>query len=137
MRVDWAIPCKYAEVNGTLATIVGAQVDSVRVAEFPVRLSTFVALRLVFDDSEAADQHEVLFKMLDPLLEQIGERRTTVVLGAPNPEKQPGWEAHHMMAFNLQFEATQPGTHTFEVYVNERHQRTLPFSVRAVVDQLA
>jgi hypothetical protein len=137
MRVDWAIPCKYAEVNGTLATIVGAQVDSVRVAEFPVTLSTWVALRLVFDDHEAADSHEVMFRMLDPLLEQIGERRATVNLGAPNPEKQPGWEAHHLTAFNLHFQATQPGTHTFEVYLNERHQRTLPFSVRAVVDQLA
>ncbi|MFL5825504.1 MAG: DUF6941 family protein [Thermoleophilaceae bacterium] len=137
MRVDWAIPCKYAEVNGTLATIVGAQVDSVRVAEFPIRLSTFVALRLVFDDSEASDQHEVHFKMLDPLLVQIGERRATVMLGAPNPDKQPGWEAHHLMALNLHFEATQPGTHTFELYLNERHQHTLPFSVRAVVDQLA
>lgn len=59
MRVDWAIPCRYAEVNGGLATVVGAQVDAVR------------------------------------------------------------------------FDADADGTHTFELYVDGRHQQTLPFSIRS------
>jgi hypothetical protein len=63
MRVDWAIPCRYAEVDDGLATIVGAQVDAVRVADFPARVGTWLALRLVFGDDEAASAHDVTFSV--------------------------------------------------------------------------
>ena len=69
MRVDWAIPCRYAEINGGLATIVGAQVDAARVAQFPARVGTWLAMRFVFGDDEASTTHEVLLRMLDPQLE--------------------------------------------------------------------
>lgn len=58
MRVDWAIPCRYAEVNGGLATIVGAQVDAVRAAQFPARVGTWLARRLVFGDEETSSEHQ-------------------------------------------------------------------------------
>jgi hypothetical protein len=137
MRIDWAIPCKYAEVNGSLLTIVGAQVDTVRVSEFPMRLRTWVAMRLVFGEEEAGGEHSVVFRMLDPSMRQIGEHTANVNFGSAHPEKQPGWEANHVMALQLGFDATGPGTHTFELYVDDRHQRTLPFSVRSAVDELA
>src|SRR3954466_3307714 len=48
--VDWAIPCRYAEVNGGWATIVGAQVDAARVTQFPARVGTWLACRVAFAD---------------------------------------------------------------------------------------
>jgi hypothetical protein len=130
MRVDWAIPCRYAEVNGGLATVVGAQVDAVRVAQFPARVGTWLALRLVFGDEEASSEHDVTLKILDPQLGEIGETHTNLTLGPPNPEKAPGWEGSHLMATFVQFDAGSEGTHTFELYVDGRHQQTLPFSIR-------
>jgi hypothetical protein len=130
MRVDWAIPCRYAEVNGGLATIVGAQVDAVRVADFPARVGTWLALRLVFGDDEAASAHDVTMKILDPQLGEVAENHTNLTLGPPNPEKAPGWEGSHLMATFVQFDAESDGTHTFELYVDGRHQQTLPFSIR-------
>jgi hypothetical protein len=130
MRVDWAIPCRYAEVNGGLATVVGAQVDAVRVATFPARVGTWLAVRLVFGDEEASSDHDVMLKILDPQLGEIGETHTSLTLGPPNPEKAPGWEGSHLMATFVQFDAGSDGTHTFELYVDGRHQQTLPFSIR-------
>ena len=130
MRVDWAIPCRYAEVNGGLATIVGAQVDAVRVGEFPARVGTWLAVRLVFGDDESSSAHDVMMKILDPQLGEIAETHTNLTLGPPNPEKAPGWEGSHLMATFVQFDAQTDGTHTFELYVDGRHQQTLPFSIR-------
>ena len=130
MRVDWAIPCRYAEINGGLATIVGAQVDAVRVSEFPARVGTWLAMRLVFGDEETSAGHEVRLKILDPQLGESGETQTSLTLGPPNPQKAPGWEGSHLMATFVQFDAESDGTHTFEVYVDGRHQATLPFSIR-------
>ena len=130
VRVDWAIPCRYAEINGGLATIVGAQVDAARVAQFPARVGTWLAMRFVFGDEEAATTHEVVLRMLDPQLDEIDENRTELTLGPPNPLKAPGWEGSHLMATFVQFDASSEGTHTFEIYVDGRHQQTLPFSIR-------
>jgi hypothetical protein len=130
VRVDWAIPCRYAEINAGLATVVGAQVDAVRVVQFPARVGTWLAIRFVFGDGEASTDHEVVLRILDPDLGEIGETRTSLTLGPPNPEKVPGWEGSHVMATFVQFDARDEGTHTFEVYVDGRHQQTLPFSIR-------
>jgi hypothetical protein len=134
MRVDWAIPCRYAEVNGGLATIVGAQVDAVRVAQFPARVGTWLAMRLVFGDDETESEHEVGLKILDPQLGESWQTQTTLTLGPPNPEKAPGWEGSHLIATFVQFDADVEGTYTFELYVDDRHQQTLPFSIRGPSD---
>jgi hypothetical protein len=130
MRIDWAIPCRYAEINGGLATVVGAQVDAVRVAGFPARVGTWLAVRLVFGDDETDSEHDVTLKILDPQMGESGETHTNLTLGPPNPEKAPGWEGSHLMATFVQFDAQLAGTHTFEIYVDGRHQTTLPFSIR-------
>jgi hypothetical protein len=134
VRIDWAIPCRYAEVNGSLATIIGAQVDAARVPSFPARVNTWLALRLVFSDEELAESHEVLLRILDPQLSEVDESVAELRLGPPNPQKAPGWEGSHLMATFVQFDADEEGTHTIEVYLDGRHQQTLPFSVTATED---
>jgi hypothetical protein len=134
VRVDWAIPCRYAEVNGGLATIVGAQVDAARVGQFPARVGTWLACRFVFSDDELGSPHEIVLRILDADLTEIDENRTELTLGPPNPQKAPGWEGSHLMATFVQFDARSGGTHTFEVYVDGKHQQTLPFSIRGPED---
>ncbi len=129
VRIDWAIPCRYAEVNGSLATIVGAQIDAARVPGFPARVGTFVAIRFLFADEELSESHEVLLRILDPQLGELDDILTELALGPPNPRKSPGWEGSHMVAMFVQFEALEEGTHTFELYLDGHHQQTLPFSI--------
>jgi hypothetical protein len=117
-------------VNGGLATIVGAQVDAARVTQFPARVGTWLACRFVFADDELGAPHAIELRILDAQLTEIDVNRTELTLGPPNPEKAPGWEGSHLMATFVQFDAQSSGTHTFEVYVDGRHQQTLPFSIR-------
>jgi len=130
VRVDWAIPCRFAKIEDGLVTIVGAQIDTLQVPELPARVSTWVAMRLVFSDDEAGEAHDLSMRLFGPDLVQAGELRASIRLAEPNPLKPPGWEGSHVMANLVQFEASGEGTHTVEVYLGERHQRTLPFSVR-------
>jgi hypothetical protein len=115
--------------------IVGAQVDTLYARAFPARLSTGLAIRLVFGDSELDDEHELALRLLGPDLEHLGELGHPLCLdGSPNPHKSPGWEGSHLVATVVRFEADRPGMYTVEVIVNGRNQRTLPFSVRHLGD---
>src|SRR2546423_9178456 len=60
MRVDWAIPCRYAEVNGGLATLVGAPVEAAAVGEIPARVGSWLALRLLVGRADAASAHDLI-----------------------------------------------------------------------------
>jgi hypothetical protein len=93
-------------------------------------VGTWLAVRLVFGDEETDSEHDVTLKILDPQMGESGETHTNLTLGPPNPEKAPGWEGSHLMATFVQFDAQLAGTHTFEIYVDGRHQTTLPFSIR-------
>jgi hypothetical protein len=131
MRVDWAIPCRAARVEGPLMNIVGAHVDTLYARNFPARLSTGLAIRLVFGDVESDGDHELALRLLGPELEPLGQLGHPLCLaGMANPQKSPGWEGSHLIATVIRFEATRPGLYSVEVLVNGRHQRTLPFSVR-------
>ena len=131
MRVDWAIPCRAAKVEDSLITIVGAQIDTLFASGFPAKLTTGLALRLLFDDAELGGAHDVALRLTGPELEHLGELNWKLEFGQePNPAKSPGWEGSHLMATLVRFEAPKAGVYTVEVSVDERHQRTLPFSVR-------
>ena len=111
--------------------IVGAQVDTLFARQFPAKLSTSLAIRLVFDDRELETEHDVQMRLSGPGLEPLGQLGHSLTLGAmPNPQKLPGWEGSHLLATVIRFEAERPGAYTVEVFVNDRHQKTLPFSVR-------
>jgi hypothetical protein len=53
LRVDWAIPCRYAETaeDGT-ATLVGAGIDSMWAASLPHRAAVVLMLRFVGPEDE-------------------------------------------------------------------------------------
>jgi hypothetical protein len=111
--------------------IVGAQIDTLYARTFPARLSTGLAMRLVFGDDELASDHELALRLVGPELEYLGQLGHALTFdGTPNPHKSPGWEGSHLVATVVRFEAQAPGVYTVEVFVNDRHQRTLPFSVR-------
>lgn len=131
MRVDWVIPCRAARIEGPLINIVGAHIDTLFARRFPAKLSTSLAMRLVFDDRELEAAHDVELRLSGPALEPLGQLGHTLSFGGtPNPHKSPGWEGSHLMATVIRFEAERPGAYTVEVFVNDRHQKTLPFSVR-------
>ncbi len=116
--------------------IVGAQIDTLYARTFPARLSTGLAIRLVFGDDELDSRHELALRLVGPELEYLGQLGHALTFGGtPNPNKAPGWEGSHLVATVVRFQADRPGVYTVEVFVNDRHQRTLPFSVRPLEAQ--
>ena len=134
MRVDWAIPCQSAHVENGLMTIVGAQIDTLYAGAFPAKLTTSIAIRLAFPDSELGERHTVALRLIGPELEGLGEVSRTLRFEGANPDKAPGWEGSHLMASAIRFDASRPGAYTIEVLLDGRHQKTLPFSVRPAAD---
>lgn len=130
MRVDWAIPCRAAHVEDGLITIAGAQVDTLYTPTFPSLLATWVAIRLVFSDTELPCEQELAMRLTGPELEELVELRKPLSFGEANPQKAPGWEGSHVMAHLVRFEAPCAGAYTLDIMLGDRHQRTLPFSVR-------
>ena len=115
--------------------IVGAQVDTLFARAFPARLSTAIAMRLVFGDAELRSDHELALRWLGPDLEPLGQVRHDLCFDPePNPRKAPGWEDSHLLATIVRFEAGRPGLYTVEVLMNGRHQHSLPYSVRPLDD---
>ena len=111
--------------------IVGAQVDTLFARAFPARLSTSIAMRLVFGDAELRTGHEVALRPLGPELEPLGQVGHGLSFDPePDPSKAPGWEGSHLMATVVSFEADRPGLYTVEVLADGRHQHSLPYSVR-------
>jgi hypothetical protein len=90
-RVDWAIPCRYAEENGGLATIVGAGIDRLYVSELPGEVGVLIALRIVLREDELGHEHEIAFTLYDPTMAVVAHLEGHFSAEA-HPAKEPGWE---------------------------------------------
>jgi hypothetical protein len=138
VRVDWAIPCRYAEVarDGT-ATLVGAGIDSMWVPSLPHEMSLFLVLRFVGaeDEFEAGTWFEV--RLVDPKLRET-QVATRAVAAAKPPLKFPGLEMGAPFASLIDWEASDYGLYTLEVYLAERRERSVALAIRPVseIEQL-
>lgn len=128
MRVDWAIACRYVEVNGGLATIIGAGIDTFWVSEFPANLTVPVAVKVAGSQDEVENEHVLMGRVLNPQLEEIASIQGTFTAES-SLDAQPGWEASIALATLHVFTATEPGAYTIDVNVDGRSQ-TVPLAVR-------
>lgn len=131
MRVDWALPCRYAEAtaDGT-ATIVGAGLDSLRLIEVPADVGTFLMLRLAAPPDEFDDEHQLAVRLIDP---ERDERDVLTVGFGPVPRPpllHRGLEAGLLIPAAVGWQAGHFGLYTFEVYVDNRRQRSVAILVR-------
>ena len=130
MRVDWAIPCRYAEVarDGT-ATLVGGGIDSMWAVTLPHRATVVLLLRLVGPEDEFEEGAPLEVRLVDPW-----SRATPVlarsVAAAPPPLKLPGTEMAASYTSSIGWEASDYGLYTLEVYLAGRRERSVALAVR-------
>jgi hypothetical protein len=130
LRVDWAIPCRYAEVNDNLATIVGAGIDHMFVPALPAPVQVVLAVRLVSPPDEVAggDEHPLGWAVLDD------QRNTIAELGgmfAPAIEGAPAdWLVGLHLPIVVIFPVEVEGTYTIELTVDD-HTYSVPMHVHA------
>jgi uncharacterized protein DUF6941 len=131
-RVDWAIACRHAEAStDRLLTIVGAGVDTLLVERLPARLAIVLAVRTLFNDDELDLEHQLVFKVYDPEMVELGEPITVRITPGPSaPSKAPGWESAVFVPLTLHVDVTRHATYTVHVIIDERGPKTLPIQIR-------
>lgn len=132
MRIEWVIPCRYAEINDGLATIVGAGADVVHVAELPTPAGVNAVARIA-GVAEPEVEYSVSAQVLGPDFEPAGEAIQIVMkMGERSPFNPDGWEDHVILPLSVPFVAETEGPYTFEVRIDER-SHAVPLHV--VVDE--
>jgi hypothetical protein len=130
LRVDWAIPCRYVEVNDGLATIVGAGVDTFWVPEMPAAVGVLIAIRIVGSPEEMAPgvEHNLVVRVLDPGMEEISRIEGRGGASGTNPLAQEGFEQASIIPTMQQFEVPAEGNYTIEIRIDDR-SATVPIRV--------
>lgn len=130
MRVDWAILCRYVEINNGLATIVGGGIDRYGPTALPVTLQITAAVRLA--GLPDTNDHTIEIRVLDPSMAPIGTPipPQTFQLGQTSPNHPPGWESQVLLPMQVVVEVAEAGAYTLDIKV-DGHSHTQPFRVVA------
>lgn len=128
MRVDWAIPCRYAEVHDNLATIIGAGIDHTLVPALPAPVQVVLAIRLVFlpSEDELGAAHKLRVAALSPDGDKVAEVEGDLNLGGEAVETD--WLHGLMTPMAIQFMAETEGLYNLEVDV-DGHTIRVPMNV--------
>lgn len=118
MRIDWAIPCRYAEVNGNLATIVGAGIDHTYAPTFPAPVRVVMAVRIVALPDEFGGDPPPTLRCVARDEEGTELANVGGALTVERPEGvRPDWLVGLHVPLLVQFLAPAEGTYTIEVSI--------------------
>ena len=114
MNIDWLIPCRFVEVHDSLATIVGAGIDTVWLAELPAPVQLMLAIRLVGMVEEfTPDQlHRTTTRIKDPRGQTISEVGGDFSISAESA--RPEYLAGVTLPAAVGFQVAEEGTYTIE-----------------------
>lgn len=129
LRVDWAIACRYAEVNTNLATIIGGGIDHMYVPALPQNVQVIVATRMVGDPQELLGQpHTVRCVAFHPhTLDEIA--RAEGQMNLQGPVVQQDWLASIHIPMGIIFPADAEGAYRLEVSADESDAYILPMHI--------
>ncbi|MDP2711048.1 MAG: hypothetical protein Q8O56_07495 [Solirubrobacteraceae bacterium] len=123
MNIDWIIPCRYAEVHDNLATIVGAGIDTWWFPTLPATVQVGIVVRLLAASDELGPDHTHTVRNIirdpsgGPLSDLGGPFQVGTTAEADSARTE--WLNGVALVTMIQFEATEPGTYTFEHIVDE------------------
>jgi hypothetical protein len=124
VRVDWAIPCRYAEVQpGRGATIIGAGTDVVIAPHIPAPMQVLFAVRFVGEANELDGEmsHPVVCRIFAPSGDPIGEQTAGLTVDAQ--QIVPGYLADVTIPMGIVIETQTYGTYHVEFEIDGHSQR--------------
>jgi hypothetical protein len=120
VRVDWATPCRYAEVHDNLATIVGGGIDHLWPPSLPAPIGVFMAIRLIFLPEEVAGQGQFQLRVaaMAPDGSLLNQVEGQINIGGPRvvPDPTEFQGLHVPMA--VQFMAQTEGRYQLDITVD-------------------
>ena len=132
MRLDWLIPCTSVTIKGGLAAIQQAGIDRVTVDELPVEVRFVVLLRVVGLPNDFLEEspREAEAYLLGPGMEPLVSLQFEIPPGDPPDDLPDGWELATFLPVGIRFVPRVAGAHMLDVYLNGKHQKGLPVTVR-------
>ncbi|HST56804.1 MAG TPA: hypothetical protein VLJ42_13035 [Solirubrobacteraceae bacterium] len=124
MKVDWAIPCRYAEAypqGGT--TIIGAGSDAVLAPHVPMPAQVLFAVRYVGapDELDGEMVHAIACRIFDPDGTCVGEQKANLTGGVT--QLVPGYTAELTVPTAIVIDARQYGTYSVEFEIDGHTER--------------
>jgi hypothetical protein len=127
-ELDYAVLCDHVRVEGGVAHVIAAGIDSTYVARVPAALNVGILVRLGFTRSECDRPHaaEVVF------LSEDGERLAHI--SAPMTPQwdeglPPGWRAKAQLGLNVGIALPRYGNYTFDILVNDSSVKSIEYRV--------
>jgi hypothetical protein len=124
VRIDWAIPCRFVEVQQPHgATIVGAGADVVHVATVPAVAQLLFAVRYVgaIDELDGSTPHPIATRIFNPAGDLVGEQSGQLTAHAEMAVE--GWVAELIVPSALIVEVRELGTYGIEFAIDEDERR--------------
>jgi len=129
MRIDTALLCDSVTVREGLLHILGGGITRINRPTFPAPLGAALALRVMVHPTEANRTHELTAYLLDQDGAQLAEVRIEFGLNDPSV-LDVGEEASLALPIGLHNVAIPgEGSYSFELLIDDIHQRTVPFRV--------
>lgn len=132
MNIDWIIPCRYAEVHDNLATIVGAGIDTWWIPAFPSPVQVGVVVRLLATAEELGPGHEHTARniMRGPDGGTLSDLQQPFQAGSAQEAEgaRREWLNGVVLVTLVVFEATEPGTYSFE-HIVDGSSKSVPLHV--------
>jgi hypothetical protein len=131
MRIDWALPCRYAETleDGT-ATLIGATLDSIWLPELPGDVDVYLVVRVAAPPDEFEEQHRLEVRVVAP---DRSEQQAMQIEFGPLERPallHPGMEGGLSVVAQLGWPAEEYGLWTLELYLDGQRQRSIPILAR-------
>jgi len=129
VRVDWAIPCRYAEVHPQSgATIIGAGADLIIAPQIPTPVQVLFVVRFVGAPEEVkGDAHPVTCRVLDPDGSEIGQQ--TAEITTELTQVVTGYVAEVTIPMGILLLVAQYGTYRVEWTIDGGDPLPVPIHV--------
>lgn len=128
-EVDFAILCRAADVHDNLISLLSGPIDTVELARTPTSVPLTLVVRFLWTSGELGRAHrgEIIFQAED------GERLMSAdfILEPSRPSELPlGWKAGTNLVLSFPLPIPSFGLYSFELLVDDKHVKTLPFRAR-------
>lgn len=129
MRIQYAIPCRYAEGVGNVNNILGGGIDTTIVQALPVPVGLMIALRVVGAvDEMVGEMLKFHCHVAAPDGTEAGFALDHEIGPVEAQAARQDWPIGLVLSFGLQWHAETEGTYMIHLQVNDQYD-ALPMHV--------
>jgi hypothetical protein len=129
LRIQYAIPCRYAEGVGDINNILGGGIDTTMVQGLPVPVGLMVALRVVGAvDEMVGETLDFHCHVAAPDGTDAGFALDHELGPIEAPAARQDWPVGLVLSFGIQWQAETEGTYMIHLQVNDQYD-ALPMHV--------